>query len=151
MAQDPVTTLRICVIVLRGAISRFNYNPNIFYDYETQGNASTNKMASEIEKSTAANPLWIIAGGPMETVWRGLEAATKGHDHITIISHSSWNEAHLHCGDDHNWSALKGKYQNQGVFFVGFCSGSGCNQPSGLNDQNGGFSSAVSNWSWMQK
>ncbi|MEX0290650.1 MAG: Ig-like domain-containing protein, partial [Flavobacteriaceae bacterium] len=133
-----------------GAISRFDYNPNIFYDYETQGNASTSKMSSEIEKSTASNPLWIIAGGPMETVWRGLEGATKGHDHVTVISHSAWNEAHLHCGDDHNWTDLKNTYQNRGVFFVGFCSGSGCSQPSGLNDQNGGFSSAVSNWSWMQ-
>lgn len=133
-----------------GAISRFNYNQNIFYDYETQGTASTNKMASEIEKSTAANPLWIIAGGPMETVWRGLDSASQGHDHVTVISHSSWNEAHLHCGGDHNWNSLKNTFQSQGVFFVGFCSGGGCSQPSGLNDQNGGFSSGVSNWSWMQ-
>ncbi|HMB63615.1 MAG TPA: Ig-like domain-containing protein [Eudoraea sp.] len=133
-----------------GAISRFGYSQNIFYDYETQGGASTNKMASEIEKSTASNPLWIIAGGPMETVWRGLENASTGFDHVTIISHSAWNESHLHCSNSHNWNSLKTKYQSRGVYFVGNCGSSGCNQPGGLNDQNGGFSSSVSNWNWMQ-
>lgn len=133
-----------------GAISRFGYNQNIFYDYETQGSASTSKMAGEIEKSTASNPLWIIAGGPMETVWRGLENASTGFDHVTVISHSAWNESHLHCSNSHNWTSLKTKYQSKGVYFVGNCGSNGCNQPGGLNDQNGGFSSSVSNWNWMQ-
>lgn len=133
-----------------GAISRFDYDPNIFFDYETQGHASTNKMAFEIEKSTGANPLWIIAGGPMETIWRGLELASKGHENVIIISHSAWNENHSHCGDAHDWNAIKNKYSDRGVYFVGNCSGGDCLQPGGLNDQNGGFSSALSNWSWMQ-
>lgn len=134
-----------------GAISRFGYNSNIFYDYETQGNASTNKMANEIEKSTASNPLWIIAAGPMETVWRALDEAKSGFDHVTIISHSQWNEEHGHCGNDHTWSDLKSAYQNRGVYFVGHCkASSGCNGPGNLPDQNSKFSGPISDWTWLK-
>ncbi len=133
-----------------GAISSFGYNQNIFYDCETQGNASSDKMAAEIEKSKASDPLWIIAGGPMETVWRGFEKASNGFDFVTVISHSAWNEAHLDCSNTHNWNDLKNEYAGRGVYFVGNCNGGGCNETNGLNDQNGGFSSSVSNWNWMQ-
>lgn len=133
-----------------GTISNFGYNAAIFYDYERSANASTNKMAAEIEKSTASNPLWIIAGGPMETIWRGLEKATKGHGNVTIISHSKWNQDHLHCNGAHNWTSLKNKYQSKGTFFVENCRSGNCSGTTELNDQNGGFSSAISNWTWMQ-
>jgi len=133
-----------------GAISQFGYNANLFYDYERQGSASTAKMAAEIEKSTASNPLWIIAAGPMETVWRGLERANKGFDHVTIISHSRWNERHTHCSGAHDWNDLKRGYQNKGVFFVENCDDGGCGSPNKLNDQNGGFNSTKSNWYWMR-
>ncbi|WP_297696205.1 Ig-like domain-containing protein, partial [uncultured Eudoraea sp.] len=122
---------------------------NIFYDFETQASASTTQMAAQIEQSTVSNKLWIIAGGPMETVWRGLNMASQGHEHVTVISHSAWNEGHVHCSDDHDWNDLLSDFIAQGVFFVGNCSNGGCNDPSGLNDQNGGFSSSPSNWEWM--
>ncbi len=133
-----------------GAISQFGYNANLFYDYERQGSASTAKMAAEIEKSTASNPLWIIAAGPMETVWRGLEQANKGFDHVTIISHSRWNERHTHCSGAHDWNDLKRVYQNKGVFFVENCDDGGCGSSNKLSDQNDGFNSSKSNWYWMR-
>ena len=37
----------------QGIVTHFGYNPGILYDYETQGTQSTNKMAAEIENSTA--------------------------------------------------------------------------------------------------
>lgn len=133
-----------------GAIENFGYSSSIFYDYERQGSASTAKMAAEIEKSTASDPLWILAGGPMETVWRGLEAANGGFDHVTIISHSKWNESHTHCSDAHDWDDLKNKYQGKGVYFVENCDSGGCSSSNKLNDQNGGFNSSKSNWDWMR-
>ncbi|SDF09120.1 Por secretion system C-terminal sorting domain-containing protein [Pricia antarctica] len=133
-----------------GAISNFGYSSTIFYDYERQGSTSSAKMAAEIEKSTASNPLWILAGGPMETVWRGFERANKGFDHVVVISHSRWNENHTHCSDAHNYSDLKNKYQGKGVFFVENCDNGGCSSSNKLNDQNGGFNSAKSNWEWMR-
>ncbi len=133
-----------------GIISRFGYNASIFYDYETKANASTNKMAAEIEKSTASNPLWIIAAGPMETLWRAMEKAKKGHKHLTVISHSNWNEKHAHCSGAHTWSDIKNKYLSKGVYFVGFCKRLECSGPSMLKDQNAGFSSEISYWTWMK-
>ncbi len=134
-----------------GSISRFGYNSGIFYNYENQGSASTNKMAAEIEKSTASNPLWILAGGPMETIWRGLEQASRGHGNVTIISHSNWNEQHNDCTGDHTWNDLKNKYNSRGVYFVGFCAASSnCSGPDKLGDQNSRLSASLSSWNWMK-
>ncbi len=134
-----------------GAMNRFNYSPSIFYDYENQGSASTSKMANEIEKSTSSNPLWILAAGPMETIWLALEKASGGHNNVTIISHSNWNETHSDC-NGHTWSDMKNKYQSRGVFFVGFCAASGgsCSGISQLVDQNSKLSTALSTWGWMK-
>lgn len=133
-----------------GAIANFGYSSNIFYDYERQSSASSAKMAAEIEKSTASNPLWILAGGPMETVWRGFEMANKGFENVVVISHSRWNENHTHCSGAHDWNDLKQQYQGKGVFFVENCDSGGCSSSNKLNDQNGGFNSAISNWEWMK-
>lgn len=137
-------------ISAQGIVEHFGYDPGIIYDFETEGNASTARMASQIEASTASNKLWIIAGGPMETVWRGLNAATQGHEHVTVISHSAWNEGHVHCSSDHDWNDLVADFSSQGTFFVGHCSTGNCEDPSELNDQNGGFSSNPQNWLWME-
>ncbi len=133
-----------------GLMSRFGYSSSVLFDYEKKATASTNKMAAEIEKSTAANPLWILAAGPMETLWRALEQADSGFDHVSIISHSNWNEQHAHCSDAHTWADIKSKYKPKGVFFVGFCKRTECAGPSTLKDQNSGFSSEISNWNWMK-
>lgn len=132
-----------------GIISQFGYDSDILYDYERRGSSSTNKMALEIEKSTSANPLWIIAGGPMETVWRALEKATGGFNNVTIVSHSTWNQNHTHCSDAHDWNDLKSKYQSRGVFFIENCEGA-CSGPGDLNDQNAKLSNHPNNWYWMR-
>ncbi len=55
-------------------------------------------MAAEIAKSTANDPLFIIAAGPMHVVGMGFEKAAKINpealNHVTIISHSKWNNNH---------------------------------------------------------
>ena len=133
----------------QGIIDHFGYNPDIIFDYETQDQASTAFMAEQIEQSTASNKLWIIAGGPMETVWRALNMASQGHNHVIVISHSPWNEEHAHCTNAHAWADLVSDFTSQGVFFVGSCSSGGCTEPGELDNQNGGFNSAPSNWQWM--
>ncbi len=60
--------------------------------------AAFKAMSEEIMKSTAKNPLFIIAAGPMEVVGRGFELANKKKpkslNYVTIISHSKWNNEH---------------------------------------------------------
>ncbi len=65
--------------------------------------AAYNAMCSEIAKSTARNPLFIIAAGPMQVVGEGLARADKKSpkslNYVTIISHSRWNEMHSDIQD----------------------------------------------------
>lgn len=55
-------------------------------------------MADEIAKSTAEDPLFIIAAGPMHVVGMGFEIAEEANpealNYVTVVSHSKWNNEH---------------------------------------------------------
>ncbi|MFR9545391.1 MAG: hypothetical protein SNJ29_07410 [Rikenellaceae bacterium] len=55
-------------------------------------------MCKEIVKSTAEDPLFIVAAGPMEVVGEALRMANNRNaealNHVTVISHSTWNDRH---------------------------------------------------------
>ncbi|MFI3322202.1 MAG: family 43 glycosylhydrolase [Rikenellaceae bacterium] len=57
-----------------------------------------NAMRDEILKSTADDPLFILAAGPMQVVGEAINRAMKidpnSLNYITVISHSIWNEIH---------------------------------------------------------
>jgi len=56
-------------------------------------------MCDEINKSSADNPLFIIAAGPMQVVGEAINRADKDkRQFVTLISHSNWNNRHA---DDH--------------------------------------------------
>ena len=65
---------------------------SIFYDVSLYEQNAIDHLASEIEKSTEDDPLYIILGEPAEIVYQAMEKAEKGKDHIMVISHSQWNE-----------------------------------------------------------
>lgn len=55
-------------------------------------------MAAEIAASTADDPLFIIAAGPMQVVGESLNKANATNpdalNYVTVISHSKWNNNH---------------------------------------------------------
>ena len=52
-------------------------------------------VRDEINKSTAENPLIIIAAGPMQVVGEGINRADKEkRKFVTLVSHSNWNNNH---------------------------------------------------------
>lgn len=54
-----------------------------------------NAMRDEINRSTADDPLTIIAAGPMQVVGEAMCRADKDRlQYVTIISHSKWNNEH---------------------------------------------------------
>ncbi|WNJ19120.1 carbohydrate-binding protein [Pontibacter sp. G13] len=144
-----------------GSISRFGYNSSIIYDYSTQASAAESALAAEINASTSSDPLWIICAGPMETVYRAIDAANSGYNHVTLISHSKWNQNHTDCPNDHNWADIVSDFGSLGIRFVESCGGpnTACNNTSNpliLYNQNGhtnladnDFNTAKSQWSWM--
>lgn len=60
-------------------------NPGIAYE----------AMKEAVNGSTAADPLFIIAAGPMQVVGEALDRADPGaRGHVTLITHSWWNNRH---------------------------------------------------------
>lgn len=52
-------------------------------------------MAAAINASSAEDPLFIIAGGPMQVVGEGLNRAEPAkRTYVTVITHSRWNNIH---------------------------------------------------------
>lgn len=90
-------------ISVTGTISRWGGFPqDEVYNAKRQTQATINNLRAEMQKSTAADPLWIIAGGPMEIIGRaqasGLTQTNRQNVHV--VSHSGWNNRH--ADDDHN-------------------------------------------------
>ncbi len=77
---------------------RFGFNACKFMAAVEDPEAAYEAMAEEIAKSTADDPLFIIAGGPMHVVGMGFEIANETNpdalNYVTVISHSKWNNEH---------------------------------------------------------
>lgn len=78
---------------------------SIFYDVSLYEQNAIDHLASEIEKSTEDDPLYIILGGPAEIVYQAMEKAQKGKDYVMTISHSQWNE----------WAEADGTWCSRGL------------------------------------
>ena len=78
---------------------------SIFYDVSLYEQNAIDHLASEIEKSTEDDPLYIILGGPAEIVYQAMEKAEKGKEYIMVISHSQWNE----------WAEADGSWCKRGL------------------------------------
>ncbi len=148
-----------------GSIKRFGFDGTKFFDFSTKGTEATTNFIAAINASSATDPLWIIAAGPMETVWRALNGSqSTKRQYVTIISHSRWNQNHGDCGSNsHTWTDLVEDFTANGVKFVescGYNSSSPCtNQQlssSGfLADQNisngdNDFSTPIDKWHWLR-
>jgi Secretion system C-terminal sorting domain len=147
------------------SITRFGLDGTKFYDYSTNGTQATANFILAINSSTAADPLWIIAAGPMETVWRALNGSDPSkRQYVTVISHSNWNQNHGDCGtNSHTWADMKQDFTSNGVKFVescGYNSSSPCttaelNSPNYFPDQNisngdNDFSTPIDKWYWLR-
>jgi hypothetical protein len=75
-----------------GAADRFNYDRSKFYDCRTNLTSAIANLRNQIDLSTASNPLFIIAAGPMEVLWRAVNVSNAARrQYVTVISHSAWN------------------------------------------------------------
>ena len=82
------------VASVNGAISRFGYNKSITKVYNAYNNTTgaVNNLRDAINASSANNPLFLIIAGPCEIPYRAIKAAASSkRQHVTVISHSWWN------------------------------------------------------------
>jgi hypothetical protein len=64
-----------------------------FYNAQQQLEAGIANLREHAARSTPDDPLFILAMGPMEFLWRALsEVDPEALRHVTVISHSPWND-----------------------------------------------------------
>lgn len=77
---------------------RFGFDQTKFMAAVSDPEAAYNAMRDEVLRSTAENPLFIVAAGPMHVVGEGLDRAYKKDptalNFVTVVSHSDWNNVH---------------------------------------------------------
>lgn len=75
-----------------GAADQFGFARAKFFDCRSNLPAAINNLRNQIDLSTASNPLFVIAAGPMEVLWRAVNASNSAkRQYVTVISHSPWN------------------------------------------------------------
>ncbi|XPF94731.1 hypothetical protein ACM9HF_01630 [Colwellia sp. RE-S-Sl-9] len=87
-----------------GAIKRWNFDKTKFFDVTEEYNKARGHLVNEIAKSTAADPLFFLHMGPAEFFYRVVKQVIADGNieslaHVTIISHSGYNDNHLRRGD----------------------------------------------------
>jgi hypothetical protein len=98
-ANDPAMSAEMERSTLGGA-DQFGFDRTRFFDCQKELAAAIDNLRAEIEASSATDPLFIIAAGPMEVLWRALSAADPGEtQHVTVISHSPWNDNRVSAPD----------------------------------------------------
>lgn len=66
-----------------------------FHDARADLAGAVSALASAINASSAADPLTILAGGPMDLVGQGIAASDASkRKYVTLVSHSNWNNDH---------------------------------------------------------
>jgi hypothetical protein len=89
------------------AAKRFGFSSNIFFSVIDNPTAAYTHLAAEINKSTYANPLYILAMGPMESICQAIKRSyTSPRQYVTVISHSTWNETYQRNGSC-TWTGIK--------------------------------------------
>lgn len=107
LPSPPHTTVRNYMKEgVEGAIKRWNFNKNIFFDVGTQQKQAIQHLKKEIEKSTKENPLYFINMGPSEFLYQAIELVLKDGKEKTlsfvhILSHSNYNDNHLRRPNHH--------------------------------------------------
>jgi len=88
-----------------GAADRFGFDKSKFHNGFRNKNKAINSLKNAVNASSANNPLFLIAAGPMEIPYQGILAANPNkRKFVTVISHSLWNNFHGDCDDGLNWT-----------------------------------------------
>jgi hypothetical protein len=89
------------------------FNMANFFDARAQTATVISHLTGLINASTASDPLWLIAAGPMEIIGRAVNASNpSARQHVYLISHSAgFNDFHAQDAIDTQevgWEQLQG-------------------------------------------
>jgi len=103
----------------------FGFKKTKFIEAVNAPNYAIIEITSQINKSSAKNPLVILAAGPMDIIGTALgEADSTKLKHVRIISHSIWDQQHSDSpeeGETHKgwtWEKLRESYVGKGLELI---------------------------------
>jgi len=103
----------------------FGFKKTKFIEAVNAPNYAIIEITSQINKSSAKNPLVILAAGPMDIIGTALgEADSTKLKHVRIISHSIWDQQHADSpeeGETHKgwtWEKLRESYVGKGLELI---------------------------------
>ena len=103
----------------------FGFKKTKFIEAVNAPNYAIIEITSQINKSSAKNPLVILAAGPMDIIGTALgEADSTKLKHVRIISHSIWDQKHADSpeeGETHKgwtWEKLQESYAGKGLELI---------------------------------
>lgn len=130
--------------------NKFGFKKTKFIEAVAAPNYAIIELTLQINKSSAKDPLTIIAAGPMDVIGNSLnEADSTKLKFVRLISHSTWNDEHAdkpyewetHTG--WTWVELEEKFKPHGL------------QMDHIADQNGGtdyegLKTTISKFDWLK-
>ncbi|RIW15823.1 hypothetical protein D0X99_10390 [Algoriphagus lacus] len=130
--------------------NKFGFKKTKFIEAVAAPNYAIIELTLQINKSSAKDPLTIIAAGPMDVIGNSLnEADSTKLKFVRLISHSTWNDEHAdkpyewetHTG--WTWAELDSAFKRHGL------------QMDHIADQNGGtdyegLKTNISKFDWLK-
>jgi hypothetical protein len=103
----------------------FGFKKTKFIEAVNAPNYAIIEITSQVNKSSAKNPLVILAAGPMDIIGTALgEADSTKLKHVRIISYSIWDQQHSDSpeeGETHKgwtWEKLRESYAGKGLNLI---------------------------------
>jgi hypothetical protein len=126
-----------------GAAGRFGFDRAKFFDCRNNLEGAITSLKNQINASTSSNRLFIIAVGPMEVLWRAVNASnTAKRQYVTVISHTNWNANTTYPP---TMTHTRADVEALGVKWIQIK-----DQNTGLYTKNADGSPNWSPWSWLQ-
>lgn len=100
----------------------FGFKKTKFIEAVTAPNYAIIEITEQINKSSAKNPLLILAGGPMEIIGTALqEADSTKLTHVRLLAQSSWDGQHAEQPEQWEshkgwtWEKIKESFEGKGL------------------------------------
>ncbi|MEM1107529.1 MAG: hypothetical protein AAGH99_02455 [Planctomycetota bacterium] len=76
----------------RGGQARWGFDPEVFFDVSQDPEGAVDNLIVQINRSSADDPLYLVAAGPVELVYRAMASAEADRlDHVIYITHHRYN------------------------------------------------------------
>ncbi|MBB6431691.1 hypothetical protein [Algisphaera agarilytica] len=101
------------------AIDKWGFNPEVFFDLTKQLDEGIANLTAAINASSEDSHLFIIAAGPVESIYRAVAAAEPSkRQYTSIISHSIYNETQLIQDNHRTIDDFKPFFENDGMGYI---------------------------------